>query len=277
MTFRDLEYFVAVVDLGHFGRAAAHCHASQSALSLQLKKLETELGVQLIERTNRRVVVSPSGLALAERARELLHSRQEFLDEAALEIGQMPGTITLGMIPTIAPYQIGPVFKAMKQMYPGTTLRIVEDFFDDWPGALVVVSHDRTFLDRSVDRLLVVEEDGHVRPVVGGVAAFVEHLTGARATSLSAPARRMPTRTAPPTPSVAKRRSMSTLSRLMHEADKSITRLVKERNRITEELAATPDYVQLAALGVELTAIEERLTAAENGWLALAEEAEHEN
>ena len=127
MTFRDLEYFVAVVDLGHFGRAATHCHASQSALSLQLKKLETELGVQLIERTNRRVVVTSSGPAWAERARALLHSRQEFLDEAALEVGQMPVTITLGMIPTIAPYQIGPVFKAMKQMYPGTTLRIVED------------------------------------------------------------------------------------------------------------------------------------------------------
>jgi len=61
MNFRDLEYLVAVADLGHFGQAAAHCHVSQSALSLQLKKLEAELGVQLIERTSRRVVVAPAG------------------------------------------------------------------------------------------------------------------------------------------------------------------------------------------------------------------------
>ena len=104
MNFRDLEYLVAVADLGHFGQAAAHCHVSQSALSLQLQKLEVELGVQLIERTSRRVVVSASGRVLVERARAILQSRQEMLDDAALELGRMPATVTLGMIPTIAPY-----------------------------------------------------------------------------------------------------------------------------------------------------------------------------
>ncbi len=127
MNFRDLEYLVAVADLGHFGHAAAHCHASQSALSLQLQKLEADLGVQLIERTHRRVVVSPTGRALVERARGILRAKQEMLDDAALESGQMPAEITLGMIPTIAPYQIGPVLKAMKQAYPRTTVRLVED------------------------------------------------------------------------------------------------------------------------------------------------------
>lgn len=127
MTFRDLEYLVAVADLGHFGQAAARCHVSQSALSLQLQKLEAELGVQLIERTSRRVVVAAGGHPLVERAREILKARQEMLDEAALQVGQMPANITLGMIPTIAPYQIGPTFKAMKDKYPGTTVHIVED------------------------------------------------------------------------------------------------------------------------------------------------------
>lgn len=127
MNFRDLEYLVAVADLGHFGQAAAHCHVSQSALSLQLKKLEAELGMQLIERTSRRVVVAPAGRPLVERARGILQARQELLDDAAVEVGQMPATITLGLIPTIAPYQIGPMLKAMKHTYPGTTLRIVED------------------------------------------------------------------------------------------------------------------------------------------------------
>jgi LysR family transcriptional regulator, hydrogen peroxide-inducible genes activator len=131
MNFRDLEYLVAVADLGHFGQAAARCHVSQSALSLQLQKLEAELGVQLIERTSRRVVVAPAGRPLVERARCILQSRQELLDDAALEGGQMPATITLGLIPTIAPYQIGPVLKAMKLAYPETTLCIVEDITEN--------------------------------------------------------------------------------------------------------------------------------------------------
>ncbi len=127
MNFRDLEYLVAVADLGHFGQAAARCHVSQSALSLQLQKLEAELGVQLIERTSRRVVVAASGQSLVERARGILQAKQELLDDAALEGGQMPSSITLGLIPTIAPYRIGPILRAMKQTYPGTLLRIVED------------------------------------------------------------------------------------------------------------------------------------------------------
>lgn len=127
MNFRDLEYLVAVADLGHFGQAAARCNVSQSALSLQLQKLEAELGVQLIERTSRRVVVSPVGRPLVERARSILQSRQELLDDAAVEVGRMPATITLGLIPTIAPYLLGPILRSMKLAYPGTALRIVED------------------------------------------------------------------------------------------------------------------------------------------------------
>jgi LysR family hydrogen peroxide-inducible transcriptional activator len=162
MNFRDLEYLVAVADLGHFGQAAAHCHASQSALSLQLKKLEAELGVQLIERTSRRVVVAPAGRPLVERARGILQARQELLDDAALEVGQMPVTITLGLIPTIAPYQIGPVLKAMKQAYPCTTLRIVEDITQN-----LVQGTARGELDAAIiatdasDSLIAETELGH--------------------------------------------------------------------------------------------------------------------
>lgn len=145
MNFRDLEYLVAVADLGHFGQAAERCHVSQSALSLQLQKLEAQLGVQLIERTSRRVVVAPAGQVFVERARTILQARQEFLDAAALEGGQMPATITLGLIPTIAPYRIGPMLAAMKQKYPGTTLRIVEDITQN-----LVLATTRGELDAAV-------------------------------------------------------------------------------------------------------------------------------
>ena len=162
MNFRDLEYLVAVADLGHFGQAAARCHVSQSALSLQLKKLEAELGVQLIERTSRRVVVAPAGRPLVERARGILQARQELLDVAAVEGGQMPATITLGLIPTIAPYWICPVLTAMKQTYPGTTLRIVEDITQN-----LVQGTARGELDAAIiatdtnDSLIAETELGH--------------------------------------------------------------------------------------------------------------------
>jgi LysR family hydrogen peroxide-inducible transcriptional activator len=68
MNFRYLEYLVAVARLSHFGRAAEECHVSQSALSLQLQKLERELGVQLLERTSRKVVVTEIGEEVVRRA-----------------------------------------------------------------------------------------------------------------------------------------------------------------------------------------------------------------
>jgi len=157
MNFRDLEYLVAVADLGHFGQAAAHCHVSQSALSLQLQKLEAELGVQLIERTSRRVVVAPAGHSLVERARGILRARQELLDDAALEGGQMPATIALGLIPTIAPYQIGPMLRAMRQTYPGTTLRIIEDITQNLVQATARGELDAAIIATDTDDSLIAE------------------------------------------------------------------------------------------------------------------------
>ena len=173
MNFRDLEYLVTVADLGHFGQAAAHCHVSQSALSLQLQKLEAELGVQLIERTSRRVVVAPAGRPLVERARGILRARQELLDDAALTVGQMPAKITLGLIPTVAPYQIGPLLKAMKQTYPTTTLRIVEDITQnlvqstargELDAAIIATETNDSLLDETKvgqDELLLVVARSH--------------------------------------------------------------------------------------------------------------------
>lgn len=157
MNFRDLEYLVAVADLGHFGQAATHCRVSQSALSLQLQKLETELGVQLIERTSRRVVVAPGARALVERARGILLSKQELLDDAALEVGQMPATITLGMIPTIAPYQIAAVLRGTKQKYPGTTLRFVEDITRNLVQSTARGEVDAAIIATGTDDTLIAE------------------------------------------------------------------------------------------------------------------------
>lgn len=157
MNFRDLEYLVAVAELGHFGQAAARCHASQSALSLQLQKLEAELGVQLVERTNRRVIVTPAGHALVERARAILRARQEMLDDASLQAGDMPEEVSLGLIPTIAPYQISAVLRAMTTAYPRMTVRLVEDVTESLVQATARGSVDAAIIATAVDDTLLQE------------------------------------------------------------------------------------------------------------------------
>lgn len=127
MNFRDLEYLVAVAELAHFGKAAESCHVSQSALSLQLQKLEKEVGAQLFERTNRRVVVTEVGQEMALRARELLQGRRELLDTARLFGGGMPASVRIGAIPTIAPYLFGHLYSAFSNQFPGTEVLFEEE------------------------------------------------------------------------------------------------------------------------------------------------------
>lgn len=127
MTFRDLEYLVAVARLAHFGRAAEQCHVSQSALSLQLQKLEREIGAQLFERTNRRVVITEAGKEVVRRAQDLLQGRRGLLDAARHFSGGLPATVTIGAIPTIAPYVFPDLQAAFRRRFPATTLRFDEE------------------------------------------------------------------------------------------------------------------------------------------------------
>lgn len=127
MNFRDLEYLVAVARLSHFGKAAEACKVSQSALSLQLQKLEREVGAQLLERTNRRVVVTEAGKEVVKRAQELLLGKQELMDAARLFEGSLPDSVRIGAIPTIAPFLFSELYADLKKKFPATTPRFDEE------------------------------------------------------------------------------------------------------------------------------------------------------
>lgn len=127
MTFRDLDYLVAVARLSHFGKAAGECHVSQSALSLQLQKLEREVGAQLLERTNRRVVVTAVGKEVVRRAQDLLQGRRELLEAARHFSGELPATVTIGAIPTIAPFVFADLQAGFRRRFPATTPRFDEE------------------------------------------------------------------------------------------------------------------------------------------------------
>jgi LysR family hydrogen peroxide-inducible transcriptional activator len=118
INFRDLRYLVAVADQRHFGRAAAACFVSQPTLSTQIKKLEQHLGVQLVERTNKQVMLTPIGKMIAERARHVLNEVADIVDTARAAGDPMAGDVRLGLIPTIGPYLLPHLMPVLRETFP---------------------------------------------------------------------------------------------------------------------------------------------------------------
>ncbi|MDA8295586.1 MAG: ABC-F family ATP-binding cassette domain-containing protein [Actinomycetota bacterium] len=154
------------------------------------------------------------------------------------------------------------------------TIRIVEDFFDDWPGALVVVSHDRTFLERTVERVCALRGDGTLAGVPGGVAGWLAEHEAPTPTPPSS-GRANPGRAAGRAPAPAGRaRSASTLSHQLRQLDKQVAALTRRRDALVAELAGASDHLELARIGTALSHAQAELDDAEERWLRLAEEAE---
>src|SRR5262245_54275367 len=103
MTLRDLEYVAAVAEHRHFGKAARACHVSQPALSAQIRKTEQMLGVELFERTNRSVMITDAGAAVAEQAKVVLEEAQKLVSLAAPAQKPLTVTFRLGAIATLGP------------------------------------------------------------------------------------------------------------------------------------------------------------------------------
>ena len=127
MNLRDLEYLVALDEHRHFGRAAAACFVSQPTLSTQVKKLEHELGVDLVERGNRTVMLTAAGDEVAARARVMLAEAQDIRGIAKRARNPRSGTLTLGVFPTLAPYLLPHVIPTLHARLPELRLRLVED------------------------------------------------------------------------------------------------------------------------------------------------------
>jgi ATP-binding cassette subfamily F protein uup len=152
------------------------------------------------------------------------------------------------------------------------TLRALEDLLDDWPGIAVVVSHDRVFLDRTVDQVLAVDEGGGVREVRGGVAGWLEQRRQATAAPQAPAASATSPRPARTRPSSG--RSPSTVRRQLAQAERDMAAATEARDALLADLGAATDHRELTRLGDELTAAQARLDRAEEAWLTLADEAE---
>ncbi|SFX33800.1 hydrogen peroxide-inducible genes activator [Streptomyces atratus] len=123
----QLRAFVAVAEYLHFRDAAAAIGMSQPALSGAVSALEEALGVQLIERTTRKVLLSPAGERLAVRARVVLEAVGELMEEAEAVRAPFTGVLRLGVIPTVAPYLLPTVLRLVHERYPELDLQVHEE------------------------------------------------------------------------------------------------------------------------------------------------------
>ncbi|MBD3011103.1 MULTISPECIES: hydrogen peroxide-inducible genes activator [unclassified Streptomyces] len=123
----QLRAFVAVAEQLHFRDAAAAIGMSQPALSGAVAALEEALGVQLLERTTRKVLLSPAGERLAVRARSVLEAVGELLEEAEAARAPFTGVLRLGVIPTVAPYLLPTVLRLVHERYPRLDLQVHEE------------------------------------------------------------------------------------------------------------------------------------------------------
>jgi len=130
MNLRDLKYICAVADLKHFGRAAEYCNISQPTLSGQIKKLENELGVTLFERNYKVIRVTEIGEKVVSLARQANLAADQINKVAIAAQDPLSGSISIGLIPTIAPYLIPLFAKKLRKSMTKMTIRYVEDITD---------------------------------------------------------------------------------------------------------------------------------------------------
>ena len=163
------------------------------------------------------------------------------------------------------------------------TLRALEDYLDEWPGIVVVVSHDRVFLDRTVIDVLALDGVGGAAVVRGGVAGWLkqrnaaptEQMSGAQRGKLIATPTIAAAELAQKPKSSKPSKSPSTVRRLITQSETALAKATSELEKLTAQMAsAGNDHVKLAKISEELAKAQAKVNSAEETWLALAAEAE---
>jgi LysR family transcriptional regulator, hydrogen peroxide-inducible genes activator len=126
-SLKQLEYLTALAETRHFARASDLCNVTPSTLSAGIKDLEDVLGIDLAERTKRKVLMTPLGEEIAARARLLLRDAEDIMELAASQRAPMTGAMTLGVIPTIGPFLLPAVLPGLGEAYPDLRLYLIED------------------------------------------------------------------------------------------------------------------------------------------------------
>lgn len=127
ITLKNLRSLAALADTLHFHRAAERCHISQPAFSAQIAQLEEALGVALAERSHRRVLLTPVGREVAERAKRILRDIDDLADLARQGARPLSGTLRLGVLPTLGSYLLPHILPDLRRAYPELRLYLREE------------------------------------------------------------------------------------------------------------------------------------------------------
>jgi len=125
ITLRQLRYLTSLARHRHFGRAANDCAVTQPALSMQVRELEREIGIELVERRSGEIALTDTGLEVARRAEQILAASRDLVDFARHR-GVLTGTLRLGIIPTVAPYVLPRALPRLQARYPQLRLEVRE-------------------------------------------------------------------------------------------------------------------------------------------------------
>lgn len=127
MEVNQLRYVCAIADTGNFSRAAERCRIAQPSLSQQVQKLEDDLGVKLFDRLGRSIRLTEAGRAFIPRARAILEQLDAARSSAADKNADLRGNVTVGVIPTVAPYLMPAYTASFAKKFPDAKLRIIEE------------------------------------------------------------------------------------------------------------------------------------------------------
>ena len=126
ITLRQLRYLAALARHGHFGRAAEACAVTQPALSMQIRDLERTLGVTVVERRPGEVLLTDVGREIARRGEDVLTASRDLVDFARHRSGLLQGRLTLGVIPSLAPYLLPLILPVLQTRFPELRLELRE-------------------------------------------------------------------------------------------------------------------------------------------------------
>ncbi len=151
VSLRQLRYLESLAETRHFGHAAQACAVSQPALSMQIKELEDELSVSLVERRKSGIELTAQGEEIARRARTILAAVRDLLDYAKHQEGVLSGALKLGAIPSIAPYLLPSALPELQRRFPALSLQLHETMTSNLVHELLAGTLDLILVALPVD------------------------------------------------------------------------------------------------------------------------------
>ncbi|HET7290488.1 MAG TPA: LysR family transcriptional regulator [Thermodesulfobacteriota bacterium] len=166
MELHQLRYFVAVAETGGFSKAARVCFVAQPSLSQQIKKLEQELGQMLFERLGRTTVLTEAGRALLPRARVILKEAGDIKAGIKEDVSSGAGHLSVGLIPTIAPYILPGALKRFYESFPRAQIGVEENLTERLVKKIIGLEIEMAVMSLPIDDRLIITESLFEDPLV---------------------------------------------------------------------------------------------------------------